>query len=247
MGTWTNNQIDKLGDQLRNRQFSAGLLISLDEYRASFLPAYELVVSRLRSSLRYSATGRPAKSTPALVDKLERQRVRLSQVQDIAGCRIVVDDIFLQDRAIHALEVFLDSPVVYDRRSNPSSGYRAVHLVAIVDGRRVEVQLRTELQHLWAEISEKISDTVDPDLKYGKGPQAELDFLRNLSLAVARVEEEEAARRDFMAQLQQQKLRVDKRAKKHIRQYERRFFERRSQLLQLLRNVHTEFHERAAA
>jgi hypothetical protein len=61
------------------------------------------------------------------------------------------------------------------------------------------------------------------------------------------VEEEEAARRDFMAQLQQQKLRVDKRAKKHIRQYERRFFERRSQLLQLLRTVHTEFHARAAA
>jgi ppGpp synthetase/RelA/SpoT-type nucleotidyltranferase len=209
------------------------------------LPAYERVVSRLRS-LDYNVTGRPAKSTTALADKLERQHARLSQVQDIAGCRVVVEDVFLQEAALAAMEVYLDTPAVFDRRIHPSHGYRAVHLIAQVDGRRVEVQLRTELQHLWAEISEKLSDIVDPALKYGVGSQAELEFLRNLSQAIFKIEEVEAARRDFMADLQQRKLTVDKKAKKQIRQMERGFFNRRSQLLQLLRDVHGEFNSGAA-
>lgn len=33
----------------------------------------------------------------------------------------------------------------------------------------VEIQVRTELQHLWAEISEKLADTYGAALKYGGG------------------------------------------------------------------------------
>jgi len=244
---WSKSKIDRLGDQLRQKKFSPELLVSLDEYRASFQPAYEVVVSQLRGPLKYSVTGRPAKSTTALADKLERQHVRLSQVQDIAGCRVVVEDIFLQDIALNALVVFLDSPIIYDRRAHSSHGYRAVHLVAELDGRKVEVQLRTELQHLWAEISEKIADTINPDIKYGIGNPEALEFLKNLSIGVSRVEMEEAARRDFMAQLQRQGGVRSKRVKKDIRFLEKRFFARRAQLVQLLRNVHDDFHGRAAA
>lgn len=244
---WSNSQIDRLGDELRSRQFSADLLTTLDQYRTSFLPAYEFVVYRLRGALNYPVTGRPAKSTTALVDKLQRQHVRLSQVQDIAGCRVVVDDIFLQDRALRALEVFLDAPVVFDRRGNPSNGYRAIHLIATIGERRVEIQLRTQLQHLWAEISEKISDTVDPSIKYGVGEPAALEFLKNLSHSISRVEHEEMARMDFLAKFHRRHVLIDKRAKKHIREVERRFFDRRSQLLQLLKDVHTEFDGRIAA
>lgn len=234
---WKNSKIDRLGDQLRSRAFDAELLTGLDEYRASFLPAYTSVVARLRDQLHYTVTGRPAKSTTALVDKLERQHVRLSQVQDIAGCRVVVEDIFLQERALSAMEVYLDAPAVFDRRANPSHGYRAIHLVATIENRKVEIQLRTELQHLWAEISEKISDLVGPSIKYGVGDESQIQLLQNLSIAVERVETEESARRDFMLRVQREGLTVNKKIKKDIRSFEKRFFQRRNQLIQLLLDV----------
>lgn len=144
---WTTGKIDKLGEQLKPGSFTPELLIRLDEYRSSFATSYSVVVERLRS-LDFEVTGRPAKSTSALVDKLNRQHVRLTQVQDIAGCRIVVGDTFLQDKALPLLEIYLGTPQVIDRRESPSSGYRAIHLISNLAGRKVEVQLRTELQHL---------------------------------------------------------------------------------------------------
>ncbi|MDE2181227.1 MAG: hypothetical protein KGJ40_10350, partial [candidate division NC10 bacterium] len=59
----------------------------LDEYRRSFEGAYETVVRTLRDELHLEPTGRPAKSTSSLIEKLRRESIRLSQVQDIAGCR----------------------------------------------------------------------------------------------------------------------------------------------------------------
>ncbi len=234
---WANARIDRLGDQLREKKFSAELLTDLDDYRASFLPAYQAVVERLKNDLGYAVTGRPAKSTPALVDKLERQHVRLSQVQDIAGCRVIVDDIFLQERAFLALEVYLDTPIIYDRRAQSSHGYRAIHLVATINGRKVEIQLRSELQHLWAEISEKLSDTLGSSIKYGQGDSEALQLLSNLSHAIDKVEEEETARRNFFLSVQREGLTINKPMRKDIRAIEKRFFARRAQLMRLLLDI----------
>lgn len=56
-----------------------------------------------------------------------------------------------------------------DRRVNTSHGYRAVHVIVREGSAMIEVQVRTSLQHLWAEVSEKLSDTDDPAIKYGGG------------------------------------------------------------------------------
>jgi putative GTP pyrophosphokinase len=216
------------------------VLTNLDQYRSSFFNAYEHVVARLRG-LSYEATGRPAKSTSALVEKLKRQNSRLSQIQDIAGCRVIVEDLHQQAMALQAMEVYLDTPVVIDRRIIPSSGYRAIHLIASFQGRKVEVQLRTEMQHLWAEISEKLSDTYGSAIKYGGGDAKVLLFLENLSTSIQRIESEERARMDFMANLKLKKIKADKRTKKVIRGYEREFFSHRAKFLQLVRDAHDEF------
>jgi putative GTP pyrophosphokinase len=160
----------------------------LDDYRRSFGPAYEVVVRTVREMIAIQPTGRPAKSTGAIVEKLHRETIRLSQIQDIAGCRIVVADVPEQDRMVGVLRAGFSKAVVIDRRSSPSYGYRAVHVVVEALGRSVEIQIRTTLQHTWAEVSEKLSDVVDPAIKYGGGPDQVKEALKNGSDAVNLVE-----------------------------------------------------------
>ena len=49
------------------------------------------------------------------------------------------------------------------------------------------------MQHVWAETSEKLSDTIDPGLKYGEGPEAYRIMLRHASRGVQAVELLESA------------------------------------------------------
>jgi putative GTP pyrophosphokinase len=185
----TKNQADQLGARLRKGDVSEADLRLLDSYRRSFEQAYEHVIVVIRETLKLEPTGRPAKSTTSIVEKLRRESIRLTQVQDIAGCRVVVEDIELQDKAVGELaRVFGDTTVV-DRREKPSHGYRAVHVIVKVSGKHIEVQVRTALQHLWAEFSEKLSDRIDPMIKYGGGPQETQDMLGKLSPVFAMIEQ----------------------------------------------------------
>lgn len=74
---------------------------------------------------------------------------------------------------------------IIDRRSMPSHGYRAVHVVSTLEGRAVEVQVRTKWQHFWAEGSEKLADTLGSGIKYGVGPADVLQVLQRWSEAIA--------------------------------------------------------------
>jgi ppGpp synthetase/RelA/SpoT-type nucleotidyltranferase len=53
----------------------------------------------------------------------------------------------------------------------------------------IELQVRTALQHLWSEWSEKLSDVADPQLKYGGGAKVFRDPLLAASVLVAGFEE----------------------------------------------------------
>lgn len=190
-GKFSKTQVDRLGDRLRKGSPSEDNLRLLDEYRRSFGEAYETVVRTLREELQLEPTGRPAKSTSALIEKLHRESIRLSQVQDIAGCRIVVADIAEQDRVVVSLTEIFSGASVVDRRKKPSYGYRAVHVIVGISEKLIEVQVRTPLQHLWAEYSEKLSDMIDPAIKYGGGIYRIKEMLTRLSVLVAGFEESE--------------------------------------------------------
>lgn len=169
MAEFSKSQIDRLGDRLRKGPPSDADLRLLDEYRRSFGPAYDFVIRTIRDKLQLEPTGRPAKSTSSITEKLRRESIRLSQVQDVAGCRVIVGDTLDQDRTIARLrEIFQDCKVI-DRRTTPSYGYRAVHVIVTTEGLNVEIQVRTSLQHLWAEYSERLADVVDSSIKYGGG------------------------------------------------------------------------------
>src|SRR5260221_7570211 len=55
-------------------------------------------------------------------------------------------------------------------RHNPHSGYRAVHVIVESDGFPVEVQIRTQLQHMWAEAFEKLAGVTGRGIQYGDVP-----------------------------------------------------------------------------
>src|SRR5438552_3337035 len=76
-------------------------------------------------------------------------------------------------------------------REQPSHGYRAVHVIPVVEGRPIEIQVRTYLQQRWAEVSEKYSDVVDPALKYGGGPEEARSLLADVAFLVSIVELQE--------------------------------------------------------
>ena len=185
----SKTKIDQLGVRLKGETISESDLNLLDSYRRSFIDAYEFVIETIRNNIKSEVMGRPAKSTSSIREKLRRESIRLSQVQDIAGCRIVVKDIDEQETVIEKLaELFPDATIV-DRRRNPSNGYRAVHLVVQVYGKLIEVQIRTQLQHFWAELSEKIADVFDPMIKYGGGDDNIRGNLSIISKMLANSEE----------------------------------------------------------
>lgn len=182
----TKSQIDRLGDRLREvteGRYPEADIRLLEQYRLSFAGAFEKTVEVIRACGE-SPTGRAAKTTFSIVWKLRREKIRLSQMQDIAGCRIIVPDIIRQNQVVGLLSKTFAQATIIDRREKPSHGYRAVHLVIEDFGNPVEIQVRTSMQHLWAELSEKCSDLINPTLKYGVGDEQWLMTLADFSSLV---------------------------------------------------------------
>jgi putative GTP pyrophosphokinase len=184
-------EIDKLGERLRVSPHTETDLRLLDEYKRSYQQTFEITVRILQERL-LRPTVRPSKSNLSIVAKLRRQpKLRLSRMQDIAGCRIVAADIVEQDQIIETLKIDFPRAVLKDRRKEPSHGYRAVHAMAKVAGKIIEIQVRSLLQHLWAELSERAADAIDPEIKYGGGEAGFQQLLQLLSNHITRYENEE--------------------------------------------------------
>ena len=187
----SKTQVDQLGDRLRKGQIAESDIHQLDAYRRSFAEAYEEVAAIVRNATQLEPTGRPAKSTTSIIEKLRRETIRLSQMQDIAGCRLVVPNVSAQDQVVERLKGALPKAVAVDRRKRPSFGYRAVHIIATARNKLVEIQVRTEFQHLWAQLSEKLSDVRDPAIKYGGGDSETQKWLSAISRLIAEFEDRE--------------------------------------------------------
>jgi hypothetical protein len=116
------------------------------------------------------------KTQGTLLDKLHRERgLKLKDVQDLAGARVsITGGRAEQDDAVARITAAFANgskpPQVRDRRARPSSGYRAVHTVVFLDGIPVEIQVRTELQHTWAQTYELMGDEWGRDIRYGGAP-----------------------------------------------------------------------------
>jgi hypothetical protein len=126
--------------------------------------------------------------------KLRRFSVKLDQINDIAGCRAILDDISGVNNLISNIRESFPHKIrqEYSYIDSPKlDGYRSHHFVfefrgnndgAIYNGKRVELQIRTRLQHSWATAVEAVGLYRGEDMKGGKGNS---DWLRLFALMSA--------------------------------------------------------------
>ena len=164
----SRRQIDRLGERLREWATAEDRAL-LADYRETFLNAQLLVMYDMGRLGIGQPDGGRLKRPESVIAKLERDsRIRLSRMQDIAGCRLVSENKSEQDKIYARLQTDFEIYRAYDIRENPHSGYRAVHVVIRRDDRFVEVQIRTRNQREWARLSE-LATSYDSSVKYGGG------------------------------------------------------------------------------
>lgn len=140
-------------------------------------------------------TGR-LKRMASIQGKLQRRDVNdLSNMQDIAGCRAIVPSVDYVRNLEHALKKRGCDAKFTDYISKPrNTGYRGIHVIAEYKGRnrhehdglKVEIQLRTILQHRWSTAVETITFLKSyGDLKSGRGNPDWLKFLSLMADAYA--------------------------------------------------------------
>lgn len=206
----SNGEVNRLGDRLRASSAIDSsdlelLQIMRRDYQSALHEAQATIAANV-DDLTVSTSR--LKTVQTMVGKLRREsNMNLSQVQDIAGLR-VVRDMTLRDQTALAAQVaaLFDGSKTVDRRAKPSFGYRAVHVVVKVDGLPVEVQMRTSLQDRWAQIVERMADSWGRQIRYGQKPDEPLapigeasrtfvvDLVRRLSPLIESCEQSEEAR-----------------------------------------------------
>ena len=139
------------------------------------------------------------KRLPSITAKLRREpNMKLSQMQDIGGCRAVFRDI---NEVNQLLTTYPQSDLFKDFKRTDyiqrpkRSGYRGIHLVwryrsqgpssKEYDGMRVEVQIRSALQHAWATAVEIASTYTNSDLKSDTGDPKWIRFFSLMGGAIA--------------------------------------------------------------
>jgi putative GTP pyrophosphokinase len=145
-------------------------------------------IRRMGLSSRDVIVAQRLKRFPSIMRKLEREpHMELTQMQDLGGCRAILPDI-ASVRTLYGM-YYGHEPLLleenssikpYDYIAHPKpDGYRGIHVVARYhprkderlpwDGQRIEIQLRTKLQHAFATAVETVTTFTREPLKFGAG------------------------------------------------------------------------------
>jgi ppGpp synthetase/RelA/SpoT-type nucleotidyltranferase len=178
------------------------------DWRGSHVLPLGRITRELQANIRktklVAVTAARVKRMWSIRRKLARSTTTLTQMQDIGGCRAIVRSMEDLNRLV---ALYRNSSTRHSRIadtsyiSDPKSdGYRSHHLVfaycapnsasEALNGRRIEVQLRTQLQHSWATAVEAIGLYTRENLKGGEGSP---DWLRLFSLISAEFADAEGA------------------------------------------------------
>lgn len=179
----SRSQIRRAGERLRRDETpsEADRQIYAD-YRDTFEEPLREVVETIAGFADGAPVHSRLKRLETVVEKLRRSPTDLSRLEDIAGCRVVLPTMAEQHTVFDRIRATWEVMRERDYQATPRDGYRARHIVVRVRERPVEVQVRTLLEDAWANASEALAKSVDPDIKYGGGPSAARDVLDSASL-----------------------------------------------------------------
>jgi len=185
----------------------------LDNWRAIHKYPLHIFKKRLKSVSEKidneSLAVQRLKRLPSIIKKLQRRyygnepTMKLSQMQDIAGCRAVMPNVELAKKLYK--EGYIHGDLKHkkvnekDYITNPKEdGYRSIHLIyryksdkegkKDYNGLLVEVQIRSKLQHLWATAIETVDFFTRQAIKSNEGRKEWVDFFKLVSSAFALVE-----------------------------------------------------------
>jgi putative GTP pyrophosphokinase len=200
-GRWLRGLFE-LSEEERRAQLESdsGWLLDADEILEWWRREHAYPLTKVNARLRhYLAPYGPPKVTqrlkkwPTIIHKLHRHpTLRLSAMQDVGGLRVVLPSQQAVDAVADKLRKNWRGKLAaeYDYVRTPKdSGYRAVHLVVIEAGRRIEIQLRTPWQDMWAQSAEEDTARLGLGLKFGLGPDDLREYYRLMADVIAAREE----------------------------------------------------------
>jgi len=173
------------------------MALAVSRWRSSHEHALRKVISILRrhvraNGLQNAAVSARTKRLGSIVAKLKRQpSMALTTMQDIGGCRLVVSKMEEVQRVASNIKSVLASQLSsggdireYDYIAKPKTdGYRSVHFVVRyqpdipgISSQRIEIQIRSLLQHRWATAVETVDLFTHQTLKIGGGDSGWREF-----------------------------------------------------------------------
>lgn len=143
------------------------------------------------------------KRFPSIINKLQRfPEMKLHKMQDLGGCRVILSDIskvYALRKRITSLKFRHNLIRTDDYMKNVKpSGYRSLHMVYSfendkhiqLNGLRIEIQIRTAIQHSWATAVEMVGLFRKEALKSSQGDNKWLRFFELVSELFYRIETE---------------------------------------------------------
>jgi ppGpp synthetase/RelA/SpoT-type nucleotidyltranferase len=200
----TKKVINEAGEILAKRKPGSidGAFGSLNSFRAAHaepLITFRNQLSRKLTGLEMKGlVSQRLKRAQSVIAKLENQKtMNLSQMQDIGGVRVVVDSLedvyklkneFLktEEHKNSSWEMIRETDYIVNPRK---TGYRSIHLIcrhqkkilADQDGCKIEIQLRTKIQHAWATSVEILGTYLGQALKQSFGDEKYLEAFQVIS------------------------------------------------------------------
>ncbi|WP_198154782.1 RelA/SpoT domain-containing protein [Oceanibaculum pacificum] len=194
----SKNKIDKAGQILSSEYtgYDENILemeYYFDEYRKSHLtPLTRLtleVQEWLRSYNRHYFIAQRLKRKPQIIRKLKRFSVRLTQLQDIGGCRVIVENnsdvdnvvLFIVKKINESNFAKIIKETDYRDFGRDDTGYRAYHIIISINGLKLEIQVRSKIQHYWSESIERTSVIYGYRLKEKDGHFDVISYFKEFS------------------------------------------------------------------
>ncbi len=198
---YSKSKIDQVGEILKNKDGIAedianalDVLSSWRAYHALPLDSFAaLLRQRVQKMSVQAIVAQRLKRTSSILLKLSTHKtMRLSAMQDIGGLRAILDttedvykllNIYKKSKSKHSL--FSQDDYIQEPKND---GYRSIHLVyklAKTPNLFLEIQLRSQLQHIWATGVEVFGTLQNSSFKSGQGSKKWLEFFSLLSSVFA--------------------------------------------------------------